>query len=211
MKNFVAIVLTAFMLVSLAACEQTESSSPSSTLESADSVQSETKTVSGVDNSEPVELTMVIQTDGIECADNAMLDEAINELLNEKLNVTLNIKRCTFTDTRTNMNLWLSSGEPCDVFNSWFSWSTYKDYYADLTPYQDLMPNALEALGNFISNGYNGDQLLGLPAIKDWVSYSCYMMRKDIVEETGMNPEEIKTFADFEALLRKIKAAPHNC
>ena len=60
MKNFVAIVLTAFMLVSLAACEQTESSSPSSTLESADSVQSETKTVSGVDNSEPVELTMVI-------------------------------------------------------------------------------------------------------------------------------------------------------
>ena len=31
------------------------------------------------------------------------------------------------------------------------------------------------------------------------------MMRKDIVEETGMNPEEIKTFADFEALLRKIK------
>ena len=205
MKNFVAIVLTAFMLVSLAACEQTESSSPSSTLESADSVQSETKTVSGVDNSEPVELTMVIQTDGIECADNAMLDEAINELLNEKLNVTLNIKRCTFTDTRTNMNLWLSSGEPCDVFNSWFSWSTYKDYYADLTPYQDLMPNALEALGNFISNGYNGDQLLGLPAIKDWVSYSCYMMRKDIVEETGMNPEEIKTFADFEALLRKIK------
>lgn len=91
---------------------------------------------------------------------------------------------------RTNMNLWLSSGEPCDVFNSWFSWNTYKDYYADLTPYQDLMPNALEALGNFISNGYNGDQLLGLPAIKDWVSYSCYMMRKDIVEETGMNPEE---------------------
>ena len=205
MKNFVAIVLAAFMLVSLAACEQTESSSPSSTLESADSVQSETKTVSGVDNSEPVELTMVIQTDGIECADNAMLDEAINELLNEKLNVTLNIKRCTFTDTRTNMNLWLSSGEPCDVFNSWFSWNTYKDYYADLTPYQDLMPNALEALGNFISNGYNGDQLLGLPAIKDWVSYSCYMMRKDIVEETGMNPEEIKTFADFEVLLRKIK------
>ena len=54
MKNFVAIVLAAFMLVSLAACEQTESSSPSSTLESADSVQSETKTVSGVDNSEPV-------------------------------------------------------------------------------------------------------------------------------------------------------------
>ena len=43
MKNFVAIVLAAFMLVSLAACEQTESSSPSSTLESADSVQSETK------------------------------------------------------------------------------------------------------------------------------------------------------------------------
>ena len=38
MKNFVAIVLAAFMLVSLAACEQTESSSPSSTLESADSV-----------------------------------------------------------------------------------------------------------------------------------------------------------------------------
>ena len=222
MKKIMALLLATIMAVSLVACtkpsneqskEAAETTQETKKEEAADTTAedngkedvTETEKADGPDLSEPVELTMVIQTDGNECRDNQMVDDAINEILKEKLNVKLNIKRCAFTDTRTNMNLWLSSGEPCDIFVSWFSWATYKDYYADLTPYMDLMPNALKAIGDFIGNGYDGDQLKGLPAIKDWVSYSTYLMRKDIVEETGIKPETVKTYADFEVLLRKIK------
>lgn len=206
MKKMFATLLAVMMAFSLTAC-QNQAAPQTAPADSgkADPVQEETAEADGPDISEPVELTMVIQTDGVECQDNAMVEEAINKILKEKLNVTLNIKHCAFTDTRTNMNLWLSSGEPCDIFVSWFSWSSYKEYAADLTPYMDRMPHAIEALGDFIGNGYDDGRLLGLPAIKDWVAYNCYLMRKDLVEEADMEAGDIKTYAQFEDLLRKIK------
>ena len=207
MKKLFALLLAVVMVLSLAACGKSSGSetTPPKTDSSTTPATTDAPKSEGPDISEPVELTMVIQTDGIDCPDNAMVEEKINKILKEKLNVTLNIKHCGFTDTRTNMNLWLSSGEPCDIFVSWFSWPTYKDYAADLTPYIDQMPHATEALGTFIENGYDNGKLLGLPAIKDWVAYNCYLMRKDLVEETGMEPGSIKTYAQFEELLRKIK------
>lgn len=209
MKKLIAVLLCAVMTFSVAGCSQKSQEPAAKPAESAPEKVNESENqgteAQGPDISKPVELTMVIQTDGVECADNDMVEEEINRILKEKLNVTLHIKHCPFTDTRTNMNLWLSSGEPCDIFVSWFSWATYKDYAAELTPYIDLMPHAVEALGDFIENGYDDGKLLGLPAIKDWVAYNCYLMRKDLVEEAGMKPEEIKTYAQFEELLRKIK------
>ena len=206
MKRIFATLLAVMMIFSLTACQKESAPEPApADPGSEEPAQEEAAEADGPDISEPVELTMVIQTDGVECQDNAMVEEAINKILKEKLNVTLHIKHCGFTDTRTNMNLWLSSGEPCDVFVSWFSWPTYKEYAADLTPYMDIMPHATQALGDFIENGYDNGKLLGLPAIKDWVAYNCYLMRKDLVEETGMEPGSIKTYDQFEELLRKIK------
>ena len=206
MKRIFATLLAVMMIFSLTACQKESAPEPApADPGSEEPAQEEAAEADGPDISEPVELTMVIQTDGVECQDNAMVEEAINKILKEKLNVTLHIKHCGFTDTRTNMNLWLSSGEPCDVFVSWFSWPTYKEYAADLTPYMDIMPHATQALGDFIENGYDNGKLLGLPAIKDWVAYNCYLMRKDLVEETGMEPGRIKTYDQFEELLRKIK------
>lgn len=208
MKKFLAMLLAAAMIFSLFACGKASAptEAPSETTPNKPAEESTgSVNTAGPDLSEHVELTMVIQTDGVECRDNDMVLDAINKILEEKLNLTLHIKWCTFTDTRNNMPMWLSSGEPCDLFSSWFSWTTYRDYAADLTPYQDLLPNALDALGDFVENGYYDGKLLGLPAIKDWVSFNCYLMRKDLVEETGMKPEEIRTYAQFEELLKKIK------
>lgn len=226
----ISLGLSGIMAVALAACGSSESSGSAS--QPSDSVQAATENnktsasalsesgtestvtegsnetstaVASVDISEPVDLTMIMVTDGNECPDNAEVDAAIAKIVKDKINVNLTFKRCGFTDMRTNMNLWLSSGEPCDIFPSWFSWAAYKQYYADLTPYLDLMPNAQAAIGDFISNGYDDGKLLGLPAIKDWVSYSAYLMRKDMVEETGMKPEDIKTYEQFGELLEKIK------
>ena len=102
MKRIFATLLAVMMIFSLTACQKESAPEPApADPGSEEPAQEEAAEADGPDISEPVELTMVIQTDGVECQDNAMVEEALNKILKEKLNVTLHIKHCGFIPART--------------------------------------------------------------------------------------------------------------
>lgn len=211
MKKVLALGLSAAMIFSLAACgneTDTAQSADENTRQEAAGEEGSGTTEDAAaesDHSETVDLTMVLVTDGTEYPGNAAVDAAVAEIAKEKLNINLSFKRANFFDYGTSMNLWLSSGEPCDLFVSLLNWNSYTQYMTDLTPYVDLMPEAMETVGDYIDMAYADGKLLGVPAMKDMTNVFSYLMRKDYVEETGIDVSTIRTYDDFEKLLRAVK------
>lgn len=162
---------------------------------------------SGTDK-EPVTLTMVLLTDGADYADTDEVDAKVSEICENALNTTLNIERVSLWDYATTMNLKLSSGEPCDLFQGWINYNTYaaNGYYLDLEPYKEYMPDILELIGDYVNMGYTGDKLYSVTAVKDLATLQGFIMRKDWVEETGIDLTTVDTMEKFGDLLRAIKA-----
>ena len=191
LKKMTVLGISAALLLSLTACSGGESASDNGN--------------DGENGEQAADLTMVLVTDGTEYAGNDAVDEAVAEIVKDELNINLSFKRANFYDYATSMNLWLSSGEPCDLFVSLTNWNSYTQYMMDLTPYTDLMPDALEAVGDYIDMAYVDGKLLGVPAMKDMTNVFSYAMRRDYVEETGIDIDSIQTYDDFEKLLRAVK------
>lgn len=157
---------------------------------------------------EPVTLTMVLLTDGADYADTAEVDARVSEICENALNTTVNIERVSLWDYATTMNLKLSSGEPCDLFQGWMNYNTYASngYFLDLEPYKEYMPDILDLIGNYVEMGYTGDKLYSVTSVKDLATLQGFIMRKDWVEETGIDLTTVDTMEKFGDLLRAIKA-----
>lgn len=156
---------------------------------------------------EPVELTMILLTDGADYPDTAEVDRKVSEITEAALNTKVNIERVSLWDFNTVMNLKLSSNEPCDLFQGWMSYTTYaaNDYFLDLEPYKDLMPDILDLIGEYVGMGYTNGKLYSVTAVKDLASLQGFILRKDWVEETDTNIEDVVTIDQFGELLRAIK------
>ena len=156
---------------------------------------------------EPVTLTMVLLTDGADYPDSAEVDQKVSEICEAALNTTVNIERVSLWDYATTMNLKLSSGEPCDLFQGWMNYNTYaaNEYFLDLEPYKEYMPDILDLIGNYVEMGYTNGKLYSVTALKDLPHDQGFILRKDWVDETGINLEEVDTMEKFGDLLRAIK------
>lgn len=127
--------------------------------------------------------------------------------MKEKLNINLSFKYVSFYDASTNLNLWLSSGEGCDVFEAMGDWSSFiqQGFIQDITPYQELMGEAIEAAGGYMDCGMVDGKLYGIPSVKDMINFPCYFFRKDILDGVNIDPASVTTYEEFGNLLRAIK------
>lgn len=216
-KMILAVILSAVMLMSFAGCSA--GGSDNGTTKASDSTADASEdarksadtegetTAADSAHEEEVDLTIVLVTDGAEYKDNGLMEDEVRKIVKEKINVNLSFKRVSFYDMSTNLNLWLSSGEPCDLFESAFNWSTFVEqgFMTDLTPYQEYMQDAIDMVGDYMINGYVNGKLLGIPSIKDMINYDTYFLRKDLVQETGIDPATVDTYEELGDLLRAIK------
>lgn len=156
---------------------------------------------------DPVTLTMVLLTDGADYADTKAVDQTVSDICEVALNTKLNIERVSLWDYATTMNLKLSSGEPCDLFQGWMNYNTYatNGYFLDLEPYKEYMPDILELIGDYVQMGYTGGHLYSVTAVKDLANLQGFILRKDWVEETGIDLTTVDTYEKFGDLLRAMK------
>ena len=174
-----------------------------------------TKNASTTGNSEePVNL--VWWTIGNEPKDYQLVSEEINKYTLEKLNVNLEIKYASWGEYSSKLSKIVQSGEPFDIaFTS--AIEGYQDllnkgYFMDLT---EVLPTTTPDLYNFIPEdlwaGVTVDgKILGIPTYKDSAQAQYWVWDKAIVEELGIDYENIQTLEQLEPALQKIKEARPN-
>lgn len=73
-------------------------------------------------------------------------------------------------------------------------------------PIKNICLDILDLIGNYVEMGYTGDKLYSVTSVKDLATLQGFIMRKDWVEETGIDLTTVDTMEKFGDLLRAIKA-----
>lgn len=206
-KRLIASLLSAAMILSLAACSGNESptgsgSGGSSGVSSAagSNTGASTGEVSTVMVSYPL-LNQMPTDEGI-----ADVENALNQYLEEKgMNVRIDLDSVEGGQYQTQMDMRAVGGEELDVFCplSGVSIAVDNNSILELDQFADneLAP-AIKLMGEeYISSCKVNGALYALPAYRASVCYAEWACRKDVFDATGENIEDIKTLEDVERVL----------
>lgn len=147
---------------------------------------------------------------GSDAKDQNSVNEAINALAKEQLSMTIDLLPVTIGTYMQQIQLTLSGGEPLDVFPIFASSaSTYiqSQYVVDLSKMIDEKgKDIIAAVGkDDVWCSSVGDFLWGVTTMRERVNPCGLVVRTDILNETGMKAEDIKTLEDVTALYTKVR------
>lgn len=217
-KRIIALVLAMMLTVSaLAACSGNGNGSTPSGTESnsgtestGSKAESSTSEPAGTAGDDAYTISMAII--GNEQPNQAEVHAKVNELLNKELNMNIEFTLLGFGDYADRLNLMLAGGDKLDVLPIFFQYANsyinagqvvnladYFDQYG-----QDIIANMGEDVAK--SGAING-YIYGVPANKESASKAGIVMRKDIVDELGIDVSAIKSPWDLTAVFEKVKAA----
>lgn len=158
---------------------------------------------------EPYEATLMYWAAN-DARDLESVSAAFNELTLAELNMKVNLMPLTFGTYTQQIQMILSSDDPLDVFPYWgTNVGSYidADYLVDMSEYMDTYGQDLvRVIGEEdISCGSLNGFLAGVPNMHERTNPMCFIMRTDLLEETGFTAEDIKTAED----MTQIFAAVH--
>ncbi len=140
------------------------------------------------------------------------VQDAVNELLAQKgMNIKVEFVCIDFASWSTQINLMLTDGS-IDLFNACFmpSLSVLADN-GSLAPMDDLYAQygqgILETLDEYIDCARVDGVLYGAPKLNAFSTALMYLMRKDIADELGIDPESITDLNTLTEALKIVKAA----
>lgn len=159
---------------------------------------------------EEVDLTFAYIVSGT-LADQDQVSQAIADLAKEELNVNLTVLPMTPSEAMSQTSLMVASGESLDIFPTWaMNITSFVDsgYVLDLSDYLDNMPNTLQWVGRddvecCNVNGY----IFGVTTMRERCNPQGIEMRTDILNELGIDPDDIKTLDDITDVFAQVKAA----
>lgn len=144
-----------------------------------------------------------------DASDQEAVSEAINKLTMRELNMTVDLLPVTIGTYMQQIQLMLTSGEPLDVFPMFANFAgTYVD--AELVV---NMRDLIEMKGQDILKIVGredvwcssiGDFLWGVTTMRERANPLGLVVRTDILEETGISVESIKTMEDITGLFEKV-------
>ena len=158
---------------------------------------------------EPYEATLMYWAAN-DARDLESVSAAFNELTLSQLNMKVNLMPLTFGTYTQQIQMILSSDDALDVFPYWGSnLGSYidADYLVDMSEYMDTYGQDLvsvigeEDIACGSLNGFLG----GVPNMHERTNPMCFIMRTDLLEETGFTADDIKTAED----MTQIFAAVH--
>lgn len=210
LRRFGAFLLAAAMTAVVAAgCgSSTSSSTGGSSGNSGEPPKQESSTEAG--GGEAVKLRVWGMTN-LSSPDVDLVAEAISAITREKIGVEIELVR-SFDGEK--LNLALTSGEQLDLVN----FHTYSGGLATLVstgyaaPLEDLIAEHGQGILDVVPENYmicgqiNGVQYT-IPNLKDTARAAGFAMRRDVLEEIGVKPEDIKTWDDVHDVLVQVKAA----
>lgn len=138
--------------------------------------------------------------------------EAVSALMQEEINMTFEPILLGFGDYQEKLNLMLSGGDRLDVLPVYFSQaSSYINagQIINLADYiYDHGQGILDFMGEDVAtSGSMNGFIYGIPANKESSSKAGIVMRKDIVDELGIDMESLKTPWDLTEVFAAVKAA----
>lgn len=137
------------------------------------------------------------------------VSEAVSRITREKIGANVQISRSSDSEK---LNLALTSGEPLDLVN-------YHAYSGGLTalvaagmaaPIDDLLAqygqDAVKAVGEdmLVCGKINGVQY-SIPNLKEFSCGYGIAMRKDVLDELGINVDDVKTMDDIHDVLKQVR------
>lgn len=140
----------------------------------------------------------------------AAVEEAFNELTLSQLNIKVKLMPMTFGTYAQQIQMILSSDDDLDIFPFYgTNIGTYVDaeYVVDMSEYLETYgQDMIDIIGmEDIECCYLDDFLAGVPNMHERTAPVTFVMRTDILEETGFSAEDIKTAED----LTPVFAAVH--
>ncbi len=157
---------------------------------------------------EEVDLTFVYIVSGT-LAVQEMVNAEIARLAKEQLNVNLTVMPMTISEAMQQTSLMVAAGESIDVFPAWaMNIASFVDsgYVLDLADYVDGMPNTLQWVGKEDVECCNvGGYIWGVTTMRERCNPQGIEMRTDILNELGINPDDIKTLDDVTDVFAQVK------
>lgn len=183
------------------------SQSDSGTADSSDGGAESSSTGSG---DETYNITMAYI--GSEQPNQEKVFQAINDFMQEDINMTFDTVMLGWGDYADKLNLMLSGGDKLDILPVYYQYANayinagqivdLKDYIYDYG--QDILDRMTEEVAT--SGAVNGF-IYGIPSNKESASLAGIVMRKDIVDELGIDVDSIKTLDDLEPIFAEVKTA----
>lgn len=231
MKKLLALVLTFVMVLSMAACGNSEGT-PKTTEAKKDTAAAdnsgETKAADAAatdagteaddadeaEDEDEAEIVMAFYCN-LAPSDTERIQEAINEITLPAINTTVKLNPINIGSYNEQINLMISSNEQLDLMCTFFAGPTA---FASMMSQNQLLPmnDLLEEYGQDILSVMRPDYMetttydgktYGVPVNKDMVSNTYYAMRTDILEETGMleKAQNCSSMQDIEEILAAVK------
>ena len=214
MKRSLGVILSTGLILSLlAGCSGGGSGEKAASDTGSSGSASSANTTAAADNGEYEQLTLVLSLNGTEPADKDMVAEEISKITREKIGAEVKIKFISGSAYADQMNLMISSEEDVDlVYTSASANNTGMANNGAFYELNDLLDQygsgIVEAVGQEVIDACAIDgKIYLIPTVKETAQGAAIGARADIMKELGVDPEDIHTIDDFEALLRKVKEA----
>lgn len=141
--------------------------------------------------------------------DTERIEEKINEIMKKDINMQIDIEPISWGAYSETMKLILSGGEKMDIVpilvdqaNSMVN----AKQVVDMTEYIDKYgTNIKELLGDTAKAANINNYVYGVTTGREWFCQSSVIMRKDIIEECGIDTSEIKSYQDLTDVFAKVK------
>lgn len=216
-RSALSIVLASLMVLSLASCQNSGSSSTGSSNPSSDST-SVTDSSSSQNDEEPYLIHMVIPV-AAEGTGADQVREAVNALTLQELNMEMDLQMQTLGTLNNTLNMQMAANEDLDIIpipSTILTSSIDSGYLRNLNEHTDYLAEAIEGFGDDAYAAYfpESDFLAGLPLHKERVNPVGIVVRSDIMEELGLDaedividPEDYDSYSQLDDLFAAVKEA----
>lgn len=214
-RSILALLLASLLTLSLSSCQDGgESSTVQPTTSSSDSTASS-------DTEEPYLVHMVL-TVASEGTGSDAVRKAVNELALQELNMEVDLNMQTIGTLQQTLNMQMAANEDLDLIpisSATLTSSIDSGYILNLNDYTDYLTEAIEGLGEDAYAAYfpETDFFAGLPLHKERVNPVGLVVRSDIMDEIGINAEDIvidpddyDSFYQLDNLFAAVKEAYPN-
>lgn len=201
------LLVTALSVSALAGC----GSSKSTDSESATTTTEDTATTDAA-SEETAHIIMTYLTAGTTPADLQMVQDEVNKISKEKINVEVEFKPISIPETFSQYSLWISSGEQIDLMMNAFQGVSNYVNSGSLQELNTLIVENAPTISSLmkeypITDGtVINDKIYGIaPVLYNYGSQGSLIIRKDILDATGVAAKDMYTLDDFTEIFAKIK------
>lgn len=213
-RKLITVLLTAAMIVStLTGCGSSAADSASDkatarTGNETGTAETAAATDSVLKDGEIAEILMLWPGSNASPASLQEVEDAMNEIIAPVADAKVKLQIIEWGAYGDQINLMLSSGEKMDIFfnSDGIREQGQRGQLYDISNIVRIYaPEAYEAMERYIDACYFDGTLYGLPSYRDMAAQAGLVCRKDILDETGFQAEDIKTMDDVEKVLSQVK------